>query len=96
MTQNHNIQVSIVIPAYNAEAYLKETVDALLQDTYACREIIIVNDGSTDGSVEIAKEFVEKYPDTFRIVNKENGGHGSTINRGIKEAAGNNCASSDP
>ena len=43
-----------------------------------------MNDGSTDNSVEIAQKYVNKYPDVYRILNKENGGHGSAINEGSK------------
>ena len=50
--------------------------------------MLIINDGSTDRSAELAEEFVNRYPDTFRLINKENGGHGSAINRGIQEASG--------
>lgn len=47
-------------------------------------DIVVVNDGSTDNSVEIAQKYVNKYPDVYRILNKENGGHGSAINEGSK------------
>ena len=50
--------------------------------------MLVVNDGSSDRTVEIAEKYVQKYPDIFRVINKENGGHGSTINRGIEEARG--------
>lgn len=46
-------------------------------------EVLVVLDGSKDGSAEIAYEFVEQYPDTFRIIYKANGGHGSAINTGL-------------
>lgn len=81
--------LTIVVPTYNVEQYIRENLESfVVEEVMEDLEVLVVNDGSTDGSVEIAKEFVEKYPDTFRIVNKENGGHGSTINRGIREATG--------
>ena len=51
-------------------------------------EVLVVNDGSSDRTVEIAEGYVKKYPEIFRVISKENGGHGSTINRGIQEARG--------
>lgn len=87
MTQNHNIQVSIVIPAYNAEAYLKETVDALLQDTYASREIIIVNDGSTDGTKEVADTLAKQHPG-LQVFHQDNAGVCRARNFGITIAKG--------
>lgn len=81
--------LTVVIPAYNVEKYLRDTLNsfvsnAILDDV----EILIVNDGSQDSTAVIAKEYESKYPQTFRLINKENGGHGSTINRGIQEATG--------
>lgn len=81
--------LSVVIPAYNVERFLQDTlhsfVDASVLD---CVEVITVDDGSKDRTAEIAQQFAEKYPDTFRLISKENGGHGSTINVGIQEARG--------
>lgn len=51
-------------------------------------EVLVVLDGSKDGSAEIAYEFVEQYPDTFRIIYKANGGYGSAINTGLMMASG--------
>ena len=51
-------------------------------------DIIVVNDGSTDQTVEITNKYVEKYKQSIRLINKENGGHGSTINTSIKHAKG--------
>ena len=72
--------VSIVIPVYNAEKYLKETVDSALNQTYPDIEVIIVNDGSTDGSLEILKQ----YGDRVKVFSKKNGGTASALNAGIK------------
>jgi glycosyltransferase involved in cell wall biosynthesis len=81
--------LSVVIPTYNMEKYLRECLDSfvvpsVLEDI----EILVVNDGSSDGSQNIAMEYCQKYPDTFFLYNKENAGHGSGINYGLKYAAG--------
>lgn len=51
-------------------------------------EVLVVNDGSKDNSSAIAHEYQDKYPDTFRVIDKENGNYGSCVNRGLKEATG--------
>lgn len=84
-----NKLLTVIVPTYNVENYIKKNlssfeIPAILEQL----EVIVVNDGSTDGSVSIAEEFVKRYPDTYRIVHKKNGGHGSTINCGIREATG--------
>ena len=77
--------VSIVIPTYNVEKYLRRCLDSLLYDATVLKdiELIVVNDGSKDSSLEIAREYENNYPDTVVVINKENGGHGSTINAGF-------------
>ena len=79
--------ISVVIPAYNAEQFLDETLESVLSQTYENWECIIVNDGSTDNTEEIAKKWCEK--DTrFRYFYKENSGTSDTRNLGIKKARG--------
>ncbi len=81
--------LTVVIPSYNVEQYLEETLESFISETIMDKiEVLIVNDGSKDRTPEIAKRFEQRYPQTFRLINKENGGHGSTINRGIQEAQG--------
>ena len=81
--------LSIVIPSYNVEKYLDKCIQSMLVDSILEDiEIIIVNDGSKDSTPHIAQGYVDKYPQTVRLVDKENGGHGSTINAGIKVAIG--------
>lgn len=82
--------LSIVIPTYNVEKYLRRCLDSLVYDESILEdiELLIVNDGSKDSSLEIALEYERKYPKTIRVIDKENGGHGSTINVGLKEATG--------
>lgn len=81
--------LTITIPTYNVEKYLKQCLDSFLNlNSLDEIEVLIVNDGSGDSSPAIAETYSEKYPDTFILINKENGGHGSTINTGIAAARG--------
>ena len=82
--------LSIIIPTFNMEKYLERCLLSLVNDKKTLKnlDIIIVNDGSTDNSLNIAMKYVELYPDSISIINKENGGHGSTINSGLKVAKG--------
>lgn len=82
-----NKVLSIIIPTYNAEAFIKKGLDSIVSITENLLnkiEVIVVNDGSLDNSVAIAKKYVDKYPQIFKIINKQNGGHGSAINEGMK------------
>ena len=80
--------LSIVIPAYNVELFLEETVLSIASSKYSSEtEILIVNDGSTDGTKNVAEKLATQYH-CVKIINKSNGGHGSTINTGIKNATG--------
>lgn len=82
-------QLTVVIPTYNTEKYIDQCLSSfLVPELLEDMEILIINDGSTDRSAEIAESYAARYPDTFRVVSKENGGHGSAINRGIQEASG--------
>lgn len=85
-----NKLLSIIIPVYNVEAYLRKCLNSLLlpQEWMEKLEVVVVNDGSPDNSLSIAKEYAWKYPVTFRIIDKKNGGHGSAWNVGLKEAKG--------
>ena len=81
--------LTVVIPAYNIEKYVDRCLSSFVQEEILSDvEVLVVNDGSGDRTVERSMAYVEKCPDTFRVINKENGGHGSTINRGIREAKG--------
>ena len=79
--------LSVIIPSYNSEDYLDRCVDSVLKGGEDV-EIIIVDDGSTDSTAEIADEYAAEYPSIVRVIHKKNGGHGSTINAGIKAATG--------
>ena len=82
--------LSIVVPVYKVEAYINKCLDSLLlsSDLMKKLEVVIVNDGTPDNSAEMSREYVKRYPETFRQIDKENGGHGSAWNVGLKEAQG--------
>ncbi|GIJ97802.1 glycosyl transferase [Capnocytophaga stomatis] len=78
---------SVIIPVYNVEKYLPECVDSVLQQDFSDYEIILVNDGSTDGSRKICDEYAQKYS-SIKVIHKENGGLSDARNFGVKEARG--------
>lgn len=81
--------LTIVIPTYNVENYIGQCLDSfLIPDLLDQLEILVIDDGSPDSSASIARGYADKYPSAFRVISKENGGHGSTINTGIKIASG--------
>ena len=82
------IKVSVIIPVYNTEDYLKEYIESLVNQTLREIEILIVNDGSTDSSLEIMKEFKNKYPNIIKIFDKVNGGQASARNYALSFAQG--------
>ncbi len=77
-------KVSIVIPIYNGEKYLTSSLDSAVNQTYDNIEIIAINDGSSDNSLDILKE----YEDKITILTKKNGGTGSALNTGIRKMNG--------
>ena len=79
--------LSIAVPCYNSEAYMSKCIDSLLVGGNEV-EIIIVDDGSTDRTAEIADTYAAEYPDIIKVVHKKNGGHGSAVNAGIENATG--------
>lgn len=82
-----SVLVSVVVPAYNVEKFLPKCIDSLLGQTHNNLDIIIVDDGSTDKTGEIADQYAEKY-DNIRCIHKENGGLSDTRNAGLKHAKG--------
>lgn len=82
------IELSIIVPIYNVESYLSECLTSLYNIKNIKKEIILVNDGSTDGSLRIIKQFKEKYPLITKIVNKKNGGLSDARNAGAELAKG--------
>lgn len=81
------IKVSIIVPIYNNDKYLKRCIDSLVNQTLYEIEIILVNDGSTDDSLLICREYAEK-DERIRVINKSNGGVSSARNIGIEKAQG--------
>jgi len=81
--------LSIAIAAYNMEEFLPRCLDSVLILSICPEiEVLIVNDGSKDSTLEIAMEYARKYPETVRVIDKQNGGYGSAINKAIDEAHG--------
>ena len=81
--------LTIVVPAYNVEKYIKNCLDSFIDlSVLRSLEILIVDDGSTDSTASLAHTYEQKYPYSFKVLSKENGGHGSTINYAIPRATG--------
>ena len=80
-------KLSVIIPVYNTEKYIKECVDSIINQTFKDYEIILVDDASTDGSGRICNEYAEKY-DFIKTIHKEHGGPTHTRKAGLKEARG--------
>jgi glycosyltransferase involved in cell wall biosynthesis len=81
--------LSISIAAYNMEAFLKRCIDSIIDQEYISDiDIIIVNDGSTDNTLDIAREYQKEFPNSIRVIDKKNGGYGSATNVAIHEAIG--------
>jgi len=84
--KNDNL-VSIITPLYNAERFVGQTIESVLAQTYPHWEMIIINDGSTDGGADIAKQYAEK-DKRIRLLEQPNGGCASARNHGLREAQG--------
>lgn len=82
-----DIKISILVPIYNVEKYLRECLNSLVKQTLREIEIICINDGSTDSSIDIIKEFCN-FDDRVKLINKENSGYGDSMNRGLEMAKG--------
>ena len=78
------MKLSVIIPVYNTAKYLSKCLDSILDNAPKDMEIIVVNDGSTDNSLEVLK----RYKDKIILIDKENGGQGSARNLGIKKSCG--------
>ena len=79
--------ISVIVPVYNVEEYLEECLESIKNQTYTNIEVILVNDGSTDGSREICERFCQK-DSRFKLINQENQGQSVARNRGVKESVG--------
>ena len=82
-----NIQVSVIIPVYNAGHYLETCLDSVCAQAVRGLEIICIDDGSTDDSYTILKRYAQR-DDRIRIISQVNSGPGSARNRGLREAMG--------
>ena len=80
-------KISIIIPVYNVEPYLRRCIDSVLEQTMQDYEIVVVNDGSTDNSGSICDQYANQY-DQIRVIHKQNGGLSDARNTGIKAATG--------
>ncbi|MGG3282236.1 glycosyltransferase family 2 protein [Paenibacillus solani] len=79
--------LSVVIPCYNSQDYMKSCIESLLPGGDSV-EILIVNDGSSDKTADIANDYADKYPAIIKTIHQDNGGHGEAINAGIRHASG--------
>lgn len=79
--------ITFTVPCYNSAPYMKRCIDSLLAFKNHI-EIIIVNDGSTDETPEIADQYARRFPETVKVIHKANGGHGSGVNAGLAHATG--------
>lgn len=84
---NQTPAVSVVMPIYNAEPYLRKALDSVLEQTLDNIEVVCVNDGSKDSSLAIMKEYAS-HDERIRIIDKPNGGYGHAMNVGIAHATG--------
>lgn len=83
-----NVKVSVIVPVYNTENYLKRSIDSLLKQSLKELEILIVDDGSTDNSGKILDEYALKYPEKIKVFHKENGGQATARNLALKHCSG--------
>lgn len=83
MPVNESPLLTIVVPAYNVERFLEQCLDSLLHQTLTAHKVIVVNDGSTDRTGEIAKKYADEHPEMFTYVEQENKGLGAARNTGL-------------
>ena len=82
------MKLSVIVPAYNAEKTIRQSLDSILAQTRPVDELIVINDGSTDGTEKILQEYRDAYPDCFRFRMVENGGQGRARNIGFDLSSG--------
>ena len=80
----NDIKISVIVPVYNVEKYIRKCIESIINQTFKDIEIIIVNDGTKDNSIKIAEEYLSDK--RIKIVNKENGGLASARNAGMRVA----------
>ena len=86
--------ISVIVPVYNAEKYIRETIHSILNQDFADFEILLINDGSKDKSLEICNELALKYPQ-IRVFDQKNSGVSAARNKGLLEARGEYIAFAD-
>ena len=85
MAGRTDVKISVIVPVYNVEKELPRCIESLLTQTYSNFELLLINDGSSDGSPEIMERYAEKDP-RIRTLHKKNGGVSSARNRGLEQA----------
>ena len=81
--------LSVIIPSYNSQQFLDKIIPSFLDpEVLEALDLIIVNDGSTDGTAEAAEKYCRQYPDSIRLISQPNKGHGGALNTGCAAAAG--------
>ncbi|MBX6353219.1 MAG: CDP-glycerol glycerophosphotransferase family protein [Thermoflavifilum sp.] len=81
-------KITVIVPVYNVSAYIRETIESLLKQTYPNMEVVFVDDGSTDDTAEIIASYVERYPDIIHLVRQPNRGPAAARNHGLRVAQG--------
>ena len=79
--------ISVIVPVYNVEKYLRKSLDSILAQTYTDLEVLLVDDGSTDNCLSICQEYAKK-DSRIKVIHRENGGLSAARNSGIKAACG--------
>ena len=87
MKENSKIELSIIVPVYNAETFLYQCIDSILNQTFQNFELILVNDGSTDGTEKLCADFAKK-DERVIVINQRNQGIGEARNTGLRRASG--------
>ena len=85
-----NKLITVVVPVYKVEQYIDKCLTSLIvpKEQLPLLEVLVVNDGTPDRSADMARDYEKRFPGVFRVIDKENGGHGSAWNRGLIEARG--------
>ena len=87
MRKSSNPRVSVIVPVYNIEKYVKECINSILAQTYTNIEVIVVNDGSTDDSLNVLQEYASEHLNVI-VIDQENQGVSIARNNGINKAQG--------
>ena len=83
-----NIKISIILPVFNEEKYIKQTLDSLINQDFTDFEVIVVDDGSTDSTLQITEKTLKNSSLSYKIIHQENSGVSSARNKGIHHAEG--------